>query len=493
MADIDIGKMFLNFILHKEVRALAGVDLSHYFPHEKEGALWEAWQRAAMGLRSSPFQCIQALGIAEEVIWGDPAAPDKFFQWDTVALNLPGSPNYSPSCPWVAKYRAEDAHIAADLFIFVDDLRPTGPCWEDAWLAGRRAASVLNHLGIQDAPRKRQDSLQRPGALAGSVIKTGAEGTVVLTSQEKWDKARVLVVELRNMLENSPFGLNQKRLEQIWGFLQYVAQTHTSLTSYLIGVHMTIDSWQRGRNLEGWRLPLVSWRNFEIPDKDWVDGEEDAQEDSRTNVEAVPCLKHDVDAPLRLLAPMKPPLKRVRAKASAKAYYGFGDASGYGFGATLQIDDKILYEYGQWSSEVTESRSSNWQERNNLVYKLERVVVNHDLGGSEMFIFTDNSTAKAAFWKGTSSSELLFELVLPLKILEMEKGLILHVVHVSGLQMIAQGTDGLSQADHSEGVMQGNPMEDFIPLHLSLAQPEPSVKDWSDEVTQGWNFLLALT
>jgi hypothetical protein len=31
MADIDVGEMFLNFILHKDLRALAGVDLSHYF------------------------------------------------------------------------------------------------------------------------------------------------------------------------------------------------------------------------------------------------------------------------------------------------------------------------------------------------------------------------------------------------------------------------------------------------------------------------------
>lgn len=221
---------------------MAGVDLSHYFPDEKEGALWEAWQRAAMGLGSSPFQCVQALGVAEEVTWGDPTAPDNVFRWDTVALNLPGSPDYSPSRPWVAKYRADDACIVADLSIFVDDLRPNGPSPEEAWLAGRRAASVLNFLGIQDAPRKRRDSSQSPGAWAGSVIKTGSEGTFVLTSQQKWDKARVLVVEVRTMLENAPSVLNRNRLEQIRGFLQYVAQTYTSLTSYLIGVHLTIDS-----------------------------------------------------------------------------------------------------------------------------------------------------------------------------------------------------------------------------------------------------------
>jgi hypothetical protein len=32
MADVDIGEMFLNFILHEGVRPYAGVDLTHYFP-----------------------------------------------------------------------------------------------------------------------------------------------------------------------------------------------------------------------------------------------------------------------------------------------------------------------------------------------------------------------------------------------------------------------------------------------------------------------------
>jgi hypothetical protein len=58
MVHVDIGEMFLRFILHRELRALAGVNLSHYFEGGKEGPLWEAWQRAAMGLRSSPYQCV---------------------------------------------------------------------------------------------------------------------------------------------------------------------------------------------------------------------------------------------------------------------------------------------------------------------------------------------------------------------------------------------------------------------------------------------------
>jgi hypothetical protein len=48
------------------------------------------------------------------------------------------------------------------------------------------------------------------------------------------------------------------------------------------------------------------------------------------------------------------------------------------------------------------------------------------------FLFTDNMTVESAFWKGSSSSPLLFELVLRLRQLEMRHNITLHVVHVSG-------------------------------------------------------------
>jgi hypothetical protein len=59
------------------------------------------------------------------------------------------------------------------------------------------------------------------------------------------------VEEVKAMLEKDPTALDRKRLEQIRGFLQYVAQTYTSMTSYMIGFHMTIDSWRKSRDKEG--------------------------------------------------------------------------------------------------------------------------------------------------------------------------------------------------------------------------------------------------
>jgi hypothetical protein len=62
MADTDLGKMFLNFVLHESLCKLAGVDVTHYRgPVEKEegGPCWERWTRCAMGLKPSPYQTTQ--------------------------------------------------------------------------------------------------------------------------------------------------------------------------------------------------------------------------------------------------------------------------------------------------------------------------------------------------------------------------------------------------------------------------------------------------
>ena len=64
------------------------------------------------------------------------------------------------------------------------------------------------------------------------------------------------------------------------------------------------------------------------------------------------------------------------------------------------------------------------------------------LDDAELFMFTDNSTAERAFWKGSSHSPKLCELVLRLRTLEMHSGVIIHIIHVSGKRMIKSGVDG---------------------------------------------------
>jgi hypothetical protein len=100
----------------------------------------------------------------------------------------------------------------------------------------------------------------------------------------------------------------------------------------------------------------------------------------------------------------------------ATAIYSFVDASGRGFGSTFQVGDKVFFQYGQWPEQVSETMSSNWRELANLVESLEVEVVERGLKDCEIFLFTDNTTAEAAYYKATSKSEWVVRLGAPTSI-----------------------------------------------------------------------------
>lgn len=172
-ADLDVGEMFLNFMLGKALRPYSGVDVSHVktrksdfkhhgpeplvdYPDWEKGRVkrWERWVRNWMGMRDSPYRSGQLMIIAKEMAYGDRHDPSNPFQWELVILNLPGSPNRNPMLPWVYKLRA-DGLIASEAFIYVDDNRVVAATKIQAWWAARRLASTLSNLGLQDAARKR--------------------------------------------------------------------------------------------------------------------------------------------------------------------------------------------------------------------------------------------------------------------------------------------------------------------------------------------------
>jgi hypothetical protein len=158
--------------------------------------------------------------------------------------------------------------------------------------------------------------------------------------------------------------------------------------------------------------------------------------------------------------------------------YGFGDASKQGFGASVELaDGSVMWRAGEFTSLVQEN-SSNYRELLNLVEYIEAINAKGLLDGCELFMFTDNSTAEAAYFKGTSSSELLFELVLRLRVVQMAGNCMLHMIHVAGTRMIWQGTDGLSRGDRNSGIMTGNSMTSFLPLHLPADQRSETLLKW---------------
>jgi hypothetical protein len=85
---------------HRSLGPLTGAIFTKYFPAEDGGVVWEAWQRAAMDVRSSPYQqAVQAVAFAEEAVRGDRRQPTNVYRWDRVILNLLGSDEYNLAQP----------------------------------------------------------------------------------------------------------------------------------------------------------------------------------------------------------------------------------------------------------------------------------------------------------------------------------------------------------------------------------------------------------
>jgi hypothetical protein len=171
--------------------------------------------------------------------------------------------------------------------------------------------------------------------------------------------------------------------------------------------------------------------------------------------------------------------------------YGYADASQTGFGSSFITLQGLQIRYGLWGRDISH-QSSNFRELRNVADAVEWELVDRFpilldavdavsqliqaevSPGLELFLFTDNIVAESAFFRGTSSNPLLFDIILRLKRLELEHSLYLYIVHIAGTCMMAQGTDGLSRGVAWE---RDNPLS-FVPLHLSPCDRDPQLLPW---------------
>jgi hypothetical protein len=87
------------------------------------------------------------------------------------------------------------------------------------------------------------------GPWAGTVTHTASGRVLGMVSQVKWDKTKLLIAELGEMIPKGPLPL--QRLLEIRGFLMYVVRTYPWLNPYIKGLHLTVDSWQPRRAEDG--------------------------------------------------------------------------------------------------------------------------------------------------------------------------------------------------------------------------------------------------
>lgn len=368
----------------------------------------------------------------------------------------------------------------------------------------------VNWLGMQNAARKYRDGSRTPGAWIGGIVHTAGEVTVSIT-QVRWDKAKGILRGMKEQRENgNKFPL--KKLLSERGYLTYISQTYTSMVPYMKGIHLTVDSWRDGRDDDGWKLNLdartteaLRKRRDGTPEenlkealkevKEAVDDEVDSlpannMKPSKKNHNVAPLEVHgakrlgsDLEALDKMFSPIEPVKRHTRAKHHSMVKFGFSDASGDGYGSGLgKLKSRPNLRFGKWGIYFSSSDvSSNNRELRTIVDGIEIDYHRGLLDGHEVFFFTDNAVAEKAYYKGTSSSKELFELVLRLRLIEMDGRMILHVIHVSGKRMIACGIDGLSRGDTTEGIAAGITMDNYVPLHLNCLDRSPRVLEWVKE------------
>jgi hypothetical protein len=281
----------------------------------------------------------------------------------------------------------------------------------------------------------------------------------------------------------------------------YVVWTYTWMNPYIKGLHLTINSWQPGRAEDGFKWSAKEKQDrqlLEFPcrraNKDCegqaaaaVPLEEDVAPETVTPVARY---LRDLDCLQDLTSHAKPPKQLYRAAQQA-AFFVIEDASGKGKGSAVVEQYGVNYQLGAWNLQWR-MKSWNCREAENLTGRLERLLSTDFLKNHKVFLITDNSAFKGAYYKGLSHSRELLDIVFRIHKAERDGGFVLHVIHISGKRMKASGVNGLSRGDMTEGMMAGCDPLSFIPFdrgadERSGGQVSSWVRSWW-QTKKGTNF-----
>jgi hypothetical protein len=491
--DFDIGEQFHNYMLHESEQVFCGVEVPAVLRSKfiKEGwsiPKYMRWTRLVFGWQSSPYMALRMFARALEFAKGDPNDTNNAFHWDDIVLNLPGMKDYDPGRPRVMKLT--HGILSADLVTFYDDGRVFGSTEEAAHQAIRQITSRLQYLGNQDAARKRRAVSQRPGAWAGGVAYSDQNLLRKFISQVKWDKTKQFLAWVWECLEINGGQLERTKFCSGKGFLVHVSLCYDFMLPYMKGFHLSENLWRANRDQDGWKekLPEEIECSLDYLHEDELDdlslgsiqeiNAVPSLNDPPSMVKAAPRLKEDVRILRMFFDPPSPVQVLVRpVQGSSFVAYGGGDASGEGFGGEmLPLGMKPLLRRGFWCKADAEN-SSNWRELRNLIDVIKIGVKQGNLVGREVWLATDNSTAANAYYKGTSASKRLHEMITELRLLTLEGNFVLHIYHIAGTRMIQSGIDGLSRGDLHLTALEKS-IQVLMPLHLSPTQRSPSLKNW---------------
>ena len=135
-----------------------------------------------------------------------------------------------------------------------------------------------------------------------------------------------------------------------------------------------------------------------------------------------------------------------------------------------------LLRRGFWKADESDE-SSNWRELRNLIDTIQEEAEKGSLVGKEVWLATDNSTAAFAFYKGASTSKLLHQMVIELRMIALQGNFVIHIYHIAGTRMIESGIDALSRGELHVAALEAS-VHIVMPLHLSPTQRSPVLKSW---------------
>jgi hypothetical protein len=99
------------------------------------------------------------------------------------------------------------------------------------------------------------------------------------------------------------------------------------------------------------------------------------------------------------------------------------------------------------------------------------------LTGREFWLCTDNEVTERAYYKGLSSSNDLFEIILKIRLLAIKFQFLIHLPHIAGTRMIQSGVDVLYRGEILLGQLQ-TPVEELMIFHRSPFERIPSLSDY---------------
>ncbi len=168
-----------------------------------------------------------------------------------------------------------------------------------------------------------------------------------------------------------------------------------------------------------------------------------ALEEETTPKTVLPVARYlrDLECLQALTSPTKLP-KQLYRTAHQAAFFVIGDTSGKAKGSAVVEQYGVNYKLGAWNLQWR-MKSLNCRKAKNLTDKLERLVALDSLKNHEVFLITDNSAFKGAYYNGHSHSRELLDIVFKVHKAERDSSFVLHVIHILGKRMVASGVDGL--------------------------------------------------